>query len=142
MSDVNGTATLAGAVMVGRVVSCTVIFCTALALLPHASVAVQVRVITLVPPQLLTTASSKVTLTELQPSCAVAVPVLLGLVSAGHSRVTAGGATIVGGVVSRTTMFCTALAELPQASVAVQVRAMAFVPPQPAVTTSLKETVT
>ena len=43
--------------MVGGVVSRTVIVCTQLVLLPQASVAVQVRKITLVPAQLLLTAS-------------------------------------------------------------------------------------
>ena len=41
----------------GRIVSYYLVFCTALALLPQASVAVQVRAMTLVPPQLLVTAS-------------------------------------------------------------------------------------
>ena len=47
----------AGIVSVGLLVSRTVIFCTALMLLLHSSVAVQVRVMTLAPAQLLLTAS-------------------------------------------------------------------------------------
>src|SRR5262249_37621189 len=140
ISEVNGTVTSAGRVIVGAVVSRRVMVCTASALLPQASVAVQLRVMTLAPPQVLATTSLKVTTTELQPSWAVAVPVLLGLVSAGHSKVTLGGAVIAGGVVSRRRMFCTALAALPQASVAVQVRTILLVPAHPAVTASLKET--
>src|SRR6516162_9236440 len=129
MSAGHSRVTSAGAVIVGGVVSWTVRVWTALAVLPQASVAVQVRVITLVPPQLSTTASLYPTLTELQPSCAVATPFLLVLMSAGHSRVTSTGAVSVGGVVSRTVSVCTALALLPQASVAVQVRVMTLVPP-------------
>src|SRR6266853_4438467 len=79
---------LAGQVIVGGVVSRTVMVCTHLAVLPQASVAVQVRAMTLVPPQLLVTESLKLMLTELQPSRAVATPVKLVLVSAGHSSTT------------------------------------------------------
>src|SRR5215472_6178259 len=128
---------LAGAVMVGGVVSRTVMVWTALALLPQASVAVQVRAMILVPPQLFVTTSLYVMETALQPSVAVATPVLLVVVSAGHSSVRLVGAAMVGGVVSRTVMVCTALAALPQASVAVQVRAMILLPPQVLVTASL-----
>src|SRR5512146_1208164 len=129
---------LAGAVIVGGVVSLTVMVWTALALLPQASVAVQVRAITSVPPQLFVTASLKVIVTELHPSCAVATPVWLVLVSAGHSSVRLAGAVMLGGLVSLTVMVWTALALLPQASVAVQVRAITSVPPQLFVTASLK----
>jgi hypothetical protein len=57
--------------------------------------------------------------------------------SAGHSSVTLAGGVIVGGVVSRTVIIWTALAALPQPSVAVQVRVMTLVPPQLLVRASL-----
>src|SRR6516225_26505 len=102
----HSSTTLAGAVIVGGVVSRTVRVWTALAVLPQASIAVQVRVITLAPPQLLLIESLKPTTTELHPSVAIATPFLVVLVSAGHSRVTLGGAVIFGGVVSCTVIVC------------------------------------
>ena len=96
--------TFAGAVMVGAVVSRTVIVCTQLRLLPHASIAVQVREITLAPAQLLLTESTKPIVTPLHPSVAVATPVTLVKGAAGHSKVTFAGQVMVGGVVSRTVM--------------------------------------
>ena len=66
----------------------TLILMTALTLLPHSSAAVHVRAITLVLPQLLVTASAKLILALLQASVAVATPVALVLVSAGHSNAT------------------------------------------------------
>src|SRR5436190_10573980 len=96
------STTLVGQVIVGGVVSRTVIVCAQLDLLPHASVAVQVRAITLVPPQKLVTASTYVMVTAPQPSWAVATPVLFVVVLAGHSSTTSAGHVIVGGVMSRT----------------------------------------
>ena len=75
--------------------------------------------------------------TALQPSVAVPTPVLFVPVLAGHSSVRFAGAVIVGGVVSRTVIVCTALALLPQASVAVQVLSITLAPPQLFVTASL-----
>src|SRR5260221_9060893 len=95
---------LVGAVMVGGVISRTVMVCKAVALLPHASVAVHERLITLVPPQLLLTTSLKLIATALHPSVAMATPVTLVRVSAGQSSVRLAGAVIVGGVMSRTVM--------------------------------------
>src|SRR5215469_390240 len=89
-----------GAVIVGGFVSCTVIVWTALALLPHKSAAIQVRAMTLLLPQLEVTASLKATVTLPQLSWAVATPVTLVRVSAGHSRTALGGAVMVGGAVS------------------------------------------
>src|SRR5205809_653551 len=77
---------LVGAVMLGGVESCTVIVWIALALLPQVSVASQVREMTLVPPQLLLTTSLKIRVTEPQPSTALAMPVTLVAVLAGHSK--------------------------------------------------------
>src|SRR5438874_13530309 len=97
---------------------------------------------TLVAPQLLVTKSRYVTVTVPHPSCAVATPVTLVLVLAGQSRVTLVGHISLGRVVSCTVMVCTQLLLLPQASVAVQVRAITFVPPQLFVTESVYRIVT
>src|SRR6266571_3972658 len=123
--------------MTGGVVSRTVIVWMQLFLLPQASVAVQVRAMTLVPPQLVVTESLKLRLTELQPSSAVATPVKLVRVSAGHSSARSGGQVMSGGVVSRTVMVCTQRLLLPQASVAIQVRAVTLAPLQLLLTASL-----
>ncbi len=77
------------------------------------------------------------TVTEPQPSEAVATPVTSVVGEAGHSRTTLLGQVMVGGVVSRTVMVWTQWALLPQASVAVQVRAMILAPPQVLLTLSL-----
>ena len=61
---------------------------------------------------------------SLQLSEAVASPVAFGSVEAAQSTVASGGQVMVGAAVSLTVMVCTQLAELPQPSVAVQVRAM------------------
>src|SRR6266571_3212352 len=128
---------LAGQVMAGGVVSRTVMVWMQRELLPQASVAIQVRAMTLVPPQLVVTESLKLRLTEPQPSRAVATPVKLVLVSAGHSSTTFVGQVMTGGVVSSTVIVCAQLLLLPQASVAVQVRVMTLLPPQLVVTESL-----
>src|SRR6266567_4440320 len=73
---------LAGSLSDGGVVSTTVMVWRALALLPHWSVAAQAREITLVSPQMLLTTSLYVTVTDPQPSCAVATPVALVVVLA------------------------------------------------------------
>ena len=75
--------------------------------------------------------------TALQVSCALAMPVALVVVSAGHSSTRSGGQTRVGLVISRTVMLCTQLALLPQSSVAVHVRVITLVGPQLVVTASL-----
>src|SRR5438067_1956478 len=94
--------TLVGQIMEGGVVSRTVMVWTQLLLLPQVSVAVQVRQRVRVPPQLLLTESLKLIVTEPQPSVAVAAPVALVLVLAGHSRTRLVGQMIEGGVVSLT----------------------------------------
>src|SRR5437870_12848833 len=128
---------LGGQLIVGGVVSRTVIVWTQLFLLPHWSVAVQVRAMSLLPPPLLPSASLYRSVTDPQPSWAMATPVKLVLVLAGHSSTRLGGQLIVGGVVSRTVVVWTQLRLLPHWSVAVQVRAMTLVPPQRLVTASL-----
>jgi hypothetical protein len=57
---------------------------------------------TFVPPQFVTITSLKVTVAVLQPSVAVALPVLLVLVFAGHSKVRLLGIINLGGIESRT----------------------------------------
>src|SRR5437879_12610856 len=114
--------------MTGGVVSRTVMVWMQLLLLPQASVAVQVRATTLVPPQLVVIESLKLRLTELQPSCAVATPVKLVLVLAGHSSTTFVGQVMTGGVVSSTVIVCTQRVLLRPASVAFQGGAMTLLP--------------
>jgi hypothetical protein len=92
----------AGNVSVGGVESRTVIVWVAFVTLPQRSRAVHVRWTTFVPPQLVIVTSLNVTVAVLQPSTAVAIPVLLVLVFAGHSKVRFGGITNAGGVESRT----------------------------------------
>src|ERR1041384_5015073 len=97
-----------GQVITGGVVSRTMIVCTRLDLLLQVSVAVQVRAITLVLPQLVVTRSLKPIVTWLHPSVAVATPVTLVRVSAGHSRTRSAGQGRFGGVMSRTGVVLTA----------------------------------
>src|SRR4051794_23446769 len=109
----------------------------AFVLLPHWSTASHLREITLVPPQELLTTSLKLSVAVPQPSWASAIPVLLVVVTAGHSNVRFGGRIREGDIESRTVIVCTALVALPQPSTAVQVRAMTLVFAQLLVTTSL-----
>jgi hypothetical protein len=88
--------------IVGGVVSTTVIVCTQLEALPQASVAVQVRIITLDAPHPGVTASVKPTPRVLQLSVAVAVPVAAGRVLPPHSTIAFRGHVITGAVVSTT----------------------------------------
>src|SRR5215472_5010969 len=98
----HSSVTFGGSVSVGGVISRTVIVCTALVLLPHVSVAVQVRAITRVPPQLLVTESAKLTITLPQSSTAVAAPVTLVEVLAGQSSTLSAGMVRIGATVSTT----------------------------------------
>src|SRR6266550_1687247 len=83
--------TFAGTTRLGRVVSLRVSVWTQLLVFPQASVASQRRLMIIAPPQVLLTESVKVTVTGPQPSVAVATPVAVMLVSAGHSSVRLGG---------------------------------------------------
>jgi hypothetical protein len=97
------TVTFGGHVIVGGVVSTTVMVCVQVAMLPHASVAFQVRVIVCAFPQPEAAESLKVTVgVRPQLSVAVAIPVADGLVLAGHCSVALVGHVITGGVVSAT----------------------------------------
>src|SRR5688572_19174265 len=75
--------------IVGAVVSTRVMVWRPLMLLPHASSAVQVRAMIFVPPHgsSFTTSLKRMETTPPHPSMAVAVPVELVLVAAGHSKV-------------------------------------------------------
>src|SRR5262245_13646673 len=126
-----------GQVITGGVMSRTVSVWTQLALLPQRSVAVQVRAMTTVLPQLVVMTSLKVTVAAPQRSVAVAMPLAAVLVSAGQSKVRLVGQVMVGAVMSRTVIICVQLILLPHSSVAVQVRAMVWLTPQPLVTASL-----
>jgi hypothetical protein len=126
-----------GQVMTGGVMSRTVRVWTQLVLLPQRSVAVQVRAMTKVLPQFVVMTSLNVTFAAPQRSVAVATPFGAVLVSAGQSKVRLTGQVMVGAVMSRTVIICVQLTLLPHSSVAVQVRAMIWLTPQPLVTASL-----
>src|SRR5262249_52182471 len=103
--------------MHGETVS--VMICTQVAVFPHASVAVQVRVIVPPPGHPPDRASEEVTTGfGSQVSLAVAIPVTTGLVEPPHLTLTSGGQAIVGGVVSFTVISCVHVAVLPQESCA------------------------
>jgi len=122
--------------IVGGVMSRTVMVWTQLFELPHASVAVQVRAMTFVPPQFVVTWSAKRTVAWLHALWAIATPVTFVVVMAGHSRTRFEGQLIAGGV-PRTVMVCTTFVLRPELSVALQVREMTLAPPHPLLTTSL-----
>src|SRR6185369_8351948 len=111
--------------MLGAVVSATEMVWLQLAVLPHASVAVQVRLVAdlILPPveQLPGSgASTKLKVTGPQASLAVGV---LNTGVAGHSMVSGPPTPLIMGlVVSLTVMVCVQVAELPHRSVALYVR--------------------
>src|SRR2546428_13879892 len=117
-----------GLPMVGGVVSLTVMVWAWLALLPQASVTVQVRVITLttwLAQAPLVSLSLCVTVPLLQVSVPVGAPVAAGLVSPGHSTVASAGMfTDTAAIEIFTLTLRASLPILPQASVTVQVRVM------------------
>src|SRR5258705_4888028 len=99
--------------------------------------AVQVREMALVLPYNVMAESEYHTLSLHHALPVVATPVLLVLISAGHSRILLAGQVMVGGVVSWTVMVWTQLARLPHWSIAAQVREMTLVFPQLVVTASV-----
>jgi hypothetical protein len=103
----------------GASVSVRVIVCVQLASLPQSSTAVHPRPISHGLPA---SVSSKVTVTYAHVSLAVALPVFEGSASPMHSTEMSSGQSIVGGIVSTTVIVWETLEELPEASVAVQVR--------------------
>lgn len=96
------TVIFAGQLIVGSIVSKTVITCEQVVMFEHRSVAVQVLVITSVLPQPGEEESAKDIVTVPQRSVPVAVPVFAGEVSSPHSKVIFGGQPIVGSTVSTT----------------------------------------
>src|SRR2546427_8374829 len=113
----------------GAVVSTTLMVCWQELLLPAQSVAVQVRVMTLVLGQLPGTVLSLCVITGVgsQLSVAVALPVTIGSLEVLHWTVVSGGQLITGAVVSTTVMVCWQELLLPAQSMAVQVRVMTLV---------------
>src|SRR5438128_5569922 len=123
------TVASGGQVITGAVVSTTLMVCTQELLLPAQSVAVQVRVMTLVLRDALPILLSVCVITGAgsQLSVAVALPVAVGSLEVLHWTVASGGQVITGAVVSTTLMVCTHELLLPAQSVAVQVRVMTLV---------------
>lgn len=134
----------AGHVIAGAVLSSIKIICAQVLTLPQSSVALHVRVIVLSCGQSPATVASvkSTTGTASQLSVAVAEPVLAGRVLAVHCIVILAGQVMAGAVLSSITMDCAHVLELPQASVALQVRVItnSCGHPPPAVT-SVKFTV-
>jgi hypothetical protein len=136
-SPLHSTVASAGTLRLGAVVSTTVITWSPLVAFPHSSVAVQVRVITLVFPQPGTTfVSASVIVTPPHVSEPVATPLEALDSSLVHSIVTSGGTLKAGAVVSTTVITWSAEVAFPHASVAVQVRVITLVFPHPSTTAS------
>ena len=129
--------------MAGAVVSATEIVWLHVAVLPQASVAVQVRVeASRFPGSELVTVVVTVMTTSLPLHVSVAVGRSKSQV-APHSTIRSGTQVIAGGVMSCTVMVWTHWLWLPQASVATQVRLMMKAPAQvPGVVSSLEVIVT
>src|SRR5437867_10510043 len=124
VEPVHSTMASGTLLIVGAVVSTMVMVWVDWAVLPQASVAVQVRTNEPVLPHWpLIGPSLWVIVTVPQVSRPVAVPVALGAVEPLHSTMASGTSLIVGAVVSTMVMVWLDWAVLPQASVAVQVRA-------------------
>src|SRR6185436_12608746 len=127
------------AAITGAVVSTTLMVWLAVLLLPHASVAVQVRVTLYEPahaPLVFTSAKVRV---KALPQASVAVATANTGVAGQVMVLGAGRAAITGAVVSTTLIVWLAVLLLPQASVAVQVRLTLYEPAQaPLVFTSAK----
>ena len=122
-SDVLAEIFVAGTDKVGSILSTTVTSCVAVAVLPDASVTVQVTVV--VPTGKLFGASF-VVLATLQLSAVVALPKVTFAAAALHApasqfTVTAAGAVIVGSILSTTVTVCVAVTSLPLGSTAVHV---------------------
>src|SRR5436309_1080361 len=126
-SRAHGTFTGAGQVMIGGVVSLTVIVWVQVALLPHTSVALYVRVMVNWLKQLLALITSLTQLTVTVPaqlSLAVTRLVLGAGTSRAHGTFTGAGQVMIGGVVSLTVIAWVQVALLPHTSVALYVRVM------------------
>src|SRR5207249_2088209 len=124
---------VAGQVMTGAVVSTKMMCWMQVLELPQASVAFHVRSMfrPVQPPPAAAGVSVKLMVgAPPQLSVAVAVSVLLGSVESPHCSILSAGQVMSGGVVSTNVMCWTQVLELPQASVAVQVRSMPGLPVQ------------
>ena len=104
-SPSHSTVPLAGQEMLGASVSTIVMIWSQLTLFPHASVAVQVRVMTDSPGQLpATTTSDSEMVTAPQLSVAVAAPVAALEAEPSHSMVVSAAQVMTGAVLSTTVM--------------------------------------
>jgi hypothetical protein len=113
-------------VITGGVLSSTKIVCVHELVFPQSSLAVQVLVIVnscAQVPAIVTSLNVGVTLTS-QLSVAVAEPVAAGAELVLHCMVVFAGHVICGGVLSSTKIVCVQELELPQSSIAVNVRVM------------------
>src|SRR5215510_10923986 len=133
------TVLLGGTVSVGAIVSCTVITCSLVVLLPQASVAMNVLVTSV--GQLPPSVRLELTVTVPQLSVAVASNVASAGTSARHSTVLLGGTVSVGAIVSCTVITCCLVVLLPQASVAMYVLCTSFGQLPPSVRLELTVTV-
>lgn len=142
VEPVHSTVASGTSVIVGGVVSTIVIVCSDVFIRPHEFVAFHVRTNEPVLPQPSDIGPSVWLIVTLpQESLPVAEPVPDGSVEPLHSTVASGTSEIVGGVVSTIVIVCTHEDVLEQPSVAVQVRVITPVPPQPGANESVNPTV-
>jgi hypothetical protein len=121
------TVMSAGQVIVGTVLSSTVIVCVHSAKLPHSSVARYVRVTVFGQFWLLSTSPTCViVIVPLQLSVAVTSPMFAGGSWPLQSTLAAGGQVTTGATSSFTVMFCAQVFELPHSSVALYVRVTVY----------------
>jgi hypothetical protein len=126
------------AAITGAVISCTLMVCEAVEELPQASMAVQVRVTLYVPAQAPGVVTSLDVKVNALPQASMAVAIANTGVAGQSIVVVAGKGSNIGAVISCTLMVCEAVEELPQASMAVQVRVILYDPAHaPGVVTSL-----
>ena len=123
-TGVDGQSRVVGAgkaAITGAVISCTLMVCVAVEVLPQASVAVQVLVVLYDPAQAPGVVTSLEVNVKALPQASVAVAMANTGVAGQSMVVAAGRAAITGAVISCMLMVCVAVEVLPQASVAVQV---------------------
>jgi len=125
------------AAMTGAVISCTLIVCDAVALLPQSSVAVQVLVTLYSPAQAPKVVTSLKTRLKALPQASVADAISKEGVAGQLMVAGAGSGLMMGAVISCTLIVCDAVAIFPQSSDAVQVLVTLYSPAQsPLVVTS------
>jgi hypothetical protein len=139
VSALQSIETLSGQVMTGGVLSTMVMTWSQVLLLPHSSVAVQVRVITLSSGQLpeATLSLSVIAMFPFaeQLSVAVATPVVAELLSSLHSTLRSAGQVMTGAVESMIEIVCVHTELLPLSSVAVHMRVIRLAWAHPPVAT-------